>query len=143
MKNKILSVLAISFVLCACLFALASCGDDEPMHTHNFSTLKVDKDGHWYECVCGVKDSFEQHTPEDSGWCSVCEQVVLSTNGIYYEVSADGTYAEVITYLGTSTKVNIASTYNGVPVTSIYSSAFKNIVEFSRHINSKKRYIQK
>ena len=74
MKNKILSVLAISFVLCACLLALTAC--DSP------------------------------------------------TKGVDYQVSADGTYAEVIGYSGTSTKVNIASTYNGLPVKSIASSAF-------------------
>ena len=252
MKNKILSILAISFVLCTCLFALTACGDNEPQHTHNYSTLKFDEENHWFECeceeknnvvahniinggcvcgyivshshkyttlktdetehwyectcgdksnienhnyntlkysktqhwnecVCGDKDrienhtggtatctelakcsvchteyggyaphtyeskwsynetyhwreytcdcdvkaNFEQHTPDDSGWCSICEQAVLPTNGIYYEVSADGTYAEVVAYLGTSKKANIASTHKGVPVTRIYSNAFK------------------
>ena len=83
---------------------------------------------HWHEstCDCNIEADFEQHTLEDSGWCSVCEQAVLPTNGIYYEVSADGTYAEVIAYLGTAKKVNIASTYNDVPVTSIYDNVFKN-----------------
>ncbi|MBO7304349.1 MAG: leucine-rich repeat domain-containing protein [Clostridia bacterium] len=230
MKNKILSVLAISFVLSACLLALTACGHthdfsilkaDEGEHwyectcgektgieshnggtatctelavcsvcnesygeleEHNYSTVKHNETAHWYECVCGDKDSIEshkggwatctklakcsvcnieygktsehlfvsqwsynethhwresacgcdvqtdfgQHTLADSGFCSACEQALSPTNGIYYEVSADGTYAEVIAYLGTSTKVNIASTYNGLPVTSIYPDAFKN-----------------
>ena len=83
---------------------------------------------HWHEptCNCDIKGNFEQHTLEESGWCSVCGQAILPTNGIYYEVSADGTYAEVIAYLGTSKEVNIASTYNGAPVTSICSNAFKD-----------------
>ena len=83
---------------------------------------------HWHKstCDCKVKVNLGEHTPDDSGWCSACDQAILPTNGIYYGVSADGTYAEVITYLGTSTKVNIASTYNGVPVTSIYSYVFEN-----------------
>ena len=83
---------------------------------------------HWHQstCGCGVKVNFEQHTLEDSGWCSICQQAVLPTNGIYYEVSSDGTYAEVIAYLGTSTKINISSMYNDLPVTNIYSNAFEN-----------------
>ena len=55
MKNKILSVLAISFVLCTCLLAITACGESEPPHTHNYSTLKIDEDNHWFECVCGDK----------------------------------------------------------------------------------------
>ena len=105
MKKKILFGLAFMLFLCACIFALTACGDNEPPHTHDFSILKADEDGHWYECVCGAKDSFD---------------------GFIYKVSADGTHAEVIAYLGTSTKVNIASTYNGLPVTSIYPNAFEN-----------------
>ena len=83
---------------------------------------------HWHKstCDCGAKTDFERHTLENSDWCTVCEQVVLPTNGIYYKLSADGSYAAVIAYLGTSTRVNIASTYNGVPVTSIYPNAFEN-----------------
>ena len=83
---------------------------------------------HWHEttCNCGVKANYEQHTPDESGWCSDCDQPVSLTDGIYYVVSADGTYAEVFTYLGASTRVNIASSYYGVPVTSIYNEAFKN-----------------
>ncbi len=100
-----------------------------PMLDHPISSeWSYNESHHWKNstCDCDVKANFEQHTLEDSGWCSVCEQAVLPTNGIYYEVSADGTYAEVIAYLGTSTKVNIANTYNGVPVTSIYPNAFEN-----------------
>ena len=100
-----------------------------PMLDHPISSeWSYNESHHWKNsaCDCDVKANFEQHTLEDSGWCSICEQAVLPTNGIYYEVSADGTYAEVIAYLGTSTKVNIASTYNGVPVTSIYPNAFEN-----------------
>ena len=60
MKKKILSALAISFVLCTCFFALTACGN----HTHDFSILKVDKDFHWYECACGDKSSEENHEGE-------------------------------------------------------------------------------
>lgn len=46
----------------------------------------------------------------------------MPTDGVYYDVSSDGTYAEVIDYVGTATKVKIADTYEGLPVTSIYWS---------------------
>ena len=79
MKKKILFVLAISFVLCTCLLALTACGDKEPPHTHDYSTLKSDKDGHWYECECGDITSTENHnggtsTCTNLAVCSVCNK---------------------------------------------------------------------
>jgi hypothetical protein len=49
-----------------------------------------------------------------------------ATAGILYDLSYDKTYAEVIGYSGTATKVRIADTYQGVPVKSIYQSAFQD-----------------
>ncbi len=46
------------------------------------------------------------------------------TEGVVYTLSSDGTYATVTGYEGTATDVVIASTYQGVPVTSIGSRAF-------------------
>ena len=74
----------------------------------------------------GGNGSEHSHTLDDSGWCTVCGEPVTSTVGISYELSEDGTYAEVVSYSGTSAKVNITSTYNGVPVTGICSEAFRN-----------------
>ena len=95
-------------------------------HPHE-SQWTYNETHHWHEstCDCEAKVDFEQHTPDDSGWCRVCEQAVSPTKGIYYEVSAEGTFAEVVAYTGTSTKINIASTYKGLPVTSIYSNVFR------------------
>lgn len=45
---------------------------------------------------------------------------------VIYEVSADGTYAEVVGYTGTLTELIIAQEYNGVPVKTIRDNAFKN-----------------
>ena len=45
-----------------------------------------------------------------------CEQPLAPTEGIIYEVSSDGTYAEVIAYSGTASKILIADTYNGSPI---------------------------
>ena len=41
-----------------------------------------------------------------------------------YDVSADGTYVDVIGYEGTATRVRIADTYNDLPVKTIYEKAF-------------------
>ena len=46
------------------------------------------------------------------------------TEGIVYDISADGTYAEVIGYSGTATKIRIADTYEGLPVKNICNAAF-------------------
>lgn len=47
-----------------------------------------------------------------------------NTPGVVYDFSSDGTYAEVIGYIGTATQVKIASVYEGLPVKTIYDSAF-------------------
>ena len=49
-----------------------------------------------------------------------------STPGVIYDISADGTYAEVMAYNGISKKVRIAAEYQGLPVKYIYSGAFMN-----------------
>ncbi len=63
---------------------------------------------------------------DDAGICTVCEQPITATDGVLYEASADGTYAEVDGYTGTATKVKIADTYESLPVKTIYDNAFKN-----------------
>ena len=98
-----------------------------PMLDHPISSeWSYNESHHWRNstCDCEVKVDSGQHTIENSGWCSVCQQALLPTQGIEYEISEDGTYAEVISYTGTSTKVNIASTYNNLPVISIADYAF-------------------
>ena len=47
-------------------------------------------------------------------------------DGVTYDISDDGTYATVVGYVGTDTKVEIADTYEGVPVMEIYEGAFQN-----------------
>ena len=83
---------------------------------------------HWHNstCACNVNVDYAEHTTDGSGWCSVCQQAILPTDGVLYDVSADGTYVEVIAYLGEYSKVKISDTYNNLPVRSIYNGAFKN-----------------
>ena len=96
--------------------------------SHKFPTnYTIDNEYHWLTCsVCGDIDGKAFHTLDDEGICTICQLPVSSTPGVVYEVSSDGTYAEVIGYEGTATKVKISSEYNGVPVTKIYDSAFVN-----------------
>ena len=86
---------------------------------------RFDNSFHWIKCqnCTATKDSAE-HDIDESGYCTVCEQPLAPTEGILYDVSADGTYAEVIGYEGTATKIVIADEYNNLPVQNIYDRAF-------------------
>ena len=93
-------------------------------HTYA-STYSTDKDYHWYKCIdCTATKDKALHTLDDEGVCTICQRPIASTPGIVYDISADGTYAEVIAYNGTATKVRVAEEYNGLPVRTIYSKAF-------------------
>ena len=79
MKKKILSILITVLSLCACIFTLTACGENEPPHTHEYTTLKYDALSHWYECTCGDKYGTEDHkggtaTETNKAVCSVCSQ---------------------------------------------------------------------
>ena len=97
-----------------------------PALEHVFATTySFDNSFHWYSCTgCDeIKDKAE-HQVADDGMCTVCEQPIGDTVGIIYDVSDDGTYAMVVGYTGTATKIRIAETYQGLPVTTIYNKAF-------------------
>ena len=80
---------------------------------------------HWYECVnCDILREKTEHTLGDDGFCTVCSAAIGGTEGILYDISADGTYAEVIGYEGTAQRIKIADTYDGLPVTNIFARAF-------------------
>ena len=82
---------------------------------------------HWLACKnCDATEGYGEHTADDNGICTVCEEPLAPTIGIVYDISADGTYAEVIGYTGTATKILIAETYEGLPVKVIYDEAFRN-----------------
>ncbi|MBO5737508.1 MAG: leucine-rich repeat domain-containing protein, partial [Clostridia bacterium] len=93
---------------------------------HTWSTTySYDASYHWYACsVCGTAGDKTEHTNDDE--CTVCGCPTNGTAGILYDMSGDGTYAEVIGYEGTAAMLRIADTYNGVPVTGIYKNVFYN-----------------
>ena len=60
----------------------------------------------------------------NSGFCTLCDEPVSPTLGVEYQVSEDGTYAEVVGFTGSSKKVNIADKFNDLPVKHIKDNAF-------------------
>lgn len=96
--------------------------------SHNYAkTYSYDKSHHWYACTkCdSVKDE-EEHTLDEEGMCTVCNNQITPTEGILYELSQDGACAKVVGYTGKSKKIVIADEYQGVPVRSIGVEAFYN-----------------
>ena len=90
---------------------------------------------YYYSCVfCGARGTntftvggpTEKHNMDASGYCTLCDKPIGTTEGVIYDLSSDGTYAEVIGYEGKSTRVIIADTYKGVPVKSLFGNVFKN-----------------
>ena len=95
-----------------------------PYHKYP-SDYTFDNEYHWFVCtVCDEPINKTLHTPDDNS-CTVCNAPFSPSSGIIYDVSADGTYAEVLDYTGAATKIKIASEYNGLPVKNIYSKAFE------------------
>ena len=81
---------------------------------------------HWLDCKhCDATTAYGEHTVDDSGYCTTCDEPLSPTVGIIYDVSIDGTCAEVIGYEGTARRIVIADTYNGLPVKAIYKSVFR------------------
>ena len=82
--------------------------------------------------ACDKEKETHTHTPDSSGFCTVCNRLVSSTEGIICEISEDGTYAIVVGYEGLLTDVNIAdtyrfniaNTYHDLPITTIAGGAF-------------------
>ena len=83
---------------------------------------------HWHNttCACNLQKDYGEHVLDASGNCSICLKPISDTAGVLYDYSLDGTFIEVIGYIGTATNVRIASTYNDLPVKSIYANSFKD-----------------
>ncbi len=94
---------------------------------HTYSTsYSFDDNYHWSQCTnCSETSEREMHTPDVNDNCTICGVPLTATPGVIYDISADGTYAEVIGYEGTATKVKIAEEYNGVPVKNICRNTFR------------------
>ena len=78
--------------------------------------------------VCEKCDSVigeGMHRLDANGTCADCGVTVPATDGVVYEISADGTYCTVIDYIGNDTQVCIATEYEGLPVKEIGYVAFE------------------
>lgn len=97
------------------------------IHTHTYSSAwTYDETSHWHKATCGHNFNYDEelHTIVD-GKCTVCGYLVPTDGIIYSKVTEDT--CEVYGFpSGTSAsgKVVIASTYNGLAVTSIRYRAF-------------------
>ena len=97
-----------------------------PIADHAWATeYSFDNSYHWIDCeTCDEFKDKQEHSVQASGECSVCGELVGATEGIVYDVSNGE--AQVVMYEGTATRVRIADTYQGAPVTKIANEAFKN-----------------
>ncbi len=94
-------------------------------HTY-YDSYSFDASYHWKECkYCGHSKDKDEHTIDSSNICILCDEPLGPTAGIIYDVSIDGTYAEVLGYEGTATKIVIADTYKGLPVKNIFADVFR------------------
>ena len=98
---------------------------NSPKMAHEFDVeFSYDVLHHWLACkYCDAKKLCAEHKDDGNGYCSVCNKL-MSTEGIIYSISLDGTYAEVLDYTGKSPYIRIEEKYNGLPVKSIRDSAF-------------------
>ena len=66
-----------------------------------------------------------KHTVGYDGTCTVCEEYI-PTDGVVYQISEDGRSAEVCAYGGTASLVVVAKEYDGLPVTTVATWAFRD-----------------
>ena len=99
----------------------------DPYHEYG-DTYIYDATHHWNNCIICTSNSAKiEHILNDDGICVECNQPILDTNGVIYEIPTGATVATVMGYSGTATKVKIADTYCGLPVTTIYAEAFRRL----------------
>ena len=100
--------------------------NETPIADHSYvEEYLTDNSFHWQKCEnCDHTTTKVEHTLGDDGICTACDAVVGETEGLIYELSDDGTYATLIAYEGTETRIKIADTYQDVPVTEIYERVF-------------------
>ena len=115
MKKKLLIVMLALIVAIASAFALTACGETNGDGGSNTGNNGNDDNTDNTTVVTpggGNKDTDDNDNPQKP-----------ATEGLKYTLLADDTY-EVTGYDGTATEINIPSTYNGKPVTSIGDNAF-------------------
>ena len=105
---------------------LASCEN----HTHTYDrSWQSDETHHWKipTCGCDVISEYDKHILGEDGFCIVCERALGESVGVEYAVSTDGKSAKTIDFFGYAgqTRVQVASHYEGLPVTIIGEDTFE------------------
>ena len=97
-------------------------------HEHQYTKTIIDKKFlkseatlsqkavYFYSCECGAAG---EKTFEYGDYAK-------PTSDVVYDISADNTYAEVVSYTGNSSSVVISDSFNDLPVTKIYDGAFES-----------------
>ena len=101
-------------------------------HGHTYGRdWEHDETHHWKKATCGHDEisSYEEHSLGNDGFCWICERPLSPTTGVDYAISENGEMAKVTRFFGgiDQTQVNIASEYEGVPVTEIGVGAFESL----------------
>ena len=115
MKKKLLIIILALIMAVASAFALTTCGATNGNDGSNTGNNGNDDNTDNTTVVTpggGNKDTDDNDNPQKP-----------ATEGLKYTLLADDAY-EVTGYDGTATEINIPSTYNGKPVTSIGDNAF-------------------
>lgn len=111
------------------------CGDvEEKIGTEDDHVLSYEYDNthHWTVCaLCNEASQSAIHEDNGAGCCRFCEFLIPSAC-VYYELSADGSYAIVTGYDEAETDlIVIASSYENVPVQEIQAAAFEGCISLS------------
>ena len=118
----------LALLLCICMITtlFAACNstkntstDSGKETTSEESTTKAKKPN----SEKNTEDANVNEVPTDDEE-GTTEEHILSSEGLEYEISNDGTYATVIAYTGNSEHIIIASEYENVPVKAIAPRVF-------------------
>lgn len=109
-------------------------GVEEKIGTEDDHVLSYEYDNthHWTVCtLCNETSQRATHEENGAGICRFCECLIPSTC-VYYELSADGSYAIVTGFDEAETdSIVIASSYEDAPVREIQAAAFEGCISLS------------
>ncbi len=87
MRKRFLKILTLLFALCMTLGVFTACNGEEN-HVHDYKILKLDAEGHWYECECKSKVGVTKHTFVD-GVCVCGYNATEQHTHVYTIVKSD------------------------------------------------------
>ena len=121
MKKKLLIVMLTLIVAIVSAFALTACGETNGNGNGGSNTGNAGNGDNTDNTTVVTPGGGNKDTDKDTDDNDNPEKP--ATEGLKYTLLADDIY-EVTGYDGTATEINIPSTYNGKPVTSIGDNAF-------------------